>query len=463
MLERDADTGINLTDPDLFGNEAGEDEDPRVLQSYFLNKPEFARFSEPQNRLAIVRARKGMGKSALLSKLSADLRQDRRNVLAVIKGSDLAAFGLMSTTMPNVLINEWQQRICVMLVYELGKALKIAFSDTAMALVESSELAGFKSKNIVGSLLDRIKIKIGDAELQKPEHRDSFQLLKRHLSNGEINAWVMIDDIDATFVNSAESSLQISTFFSACRRLTTDVTNLAIRASVRSDVWTVVKRTDEALDKCEQYIFDISWSNDEARRILENKIHAYVRRKHTLPRWVRNTPRERSLGLIFKPKVPWGDNEVPAENADRNRLNRIGIKQITGVLRNFGGYRLDDLYREHGHQYPQLQKLIEAFSSGPSRYSTNQLLEHISKRIIKPFGLPEVDGESIHNGAFGLARFLFKIGFIHGRDDQESSPSFVRFEDRSDLLSTTVNPDDGMIWEIHPSYRQVLRISNSGE
>jgi hypothetical protein len=326
------------------------------------------------------------------------------NVAAVVKGADLAAFGPMNASSPNMLINEWQQRICACLVFELGKKLKLAFSDTTIVLVESAELAGFKSKNIVGSLLDRIRLKVEDTELQKPQHRDPFQLLKRHLQSDETNAWVLIDDIDATFVTSPEAAMQISTFFSACRRLTTDVGKLAIRTSVRSVVWTVIKRTDEALDKCEQYILDIMWSNDEARRILENKIHAYIRRSHSLPRWVRNTSHDRTLGLVFRTRVPWGSNEVSvdrpihimsagrprwaaqlckmaAENAHRDHLTRVGIKQITGVLRDFGRFRPDDLYREHGHQYPQLQRLTESFAGGSSRYSSTQLLDHIRRRL----------------------------------------------------------------------------------
>ena len=359
----------------------------------------------------------------------------------------------MSTSTPNQLINEWQQRICAMLVFELGKRLRLALSDTSMALVESAELAGFKSKNIIGSLLERLRIKVGDAELGKPEHKDPLQLLKRHLTDGKTFAWVLVDDIDATFVNTPELCLQVSTFFSACRRITADVQNIAVRVSVRSDVWSVVKRTDEALDKCEQYMVDIAWSNDEARRILVKKVFSYTRRTEGLPRWVRTTPEDRVLPLVFNPVVRWGDNEVPvdrpihilsagrprwaaqlckmaAEQAARNHRDRIGIQEIKAVLRDYGSFRLDDLYREHNHQYPALQRLIESFAGGSRRYTTADLLEHISKRVIKVTGLPEIDGTAVTNGALDLGRFLYKIGFIHARDDTKGAPSFIRFEDR---------------------------------
>ena len=52
---------------ELFGNEAGEDEDKERLSSYYLEKPENDVFFSPQRPLAFVRARKGVGKSALLN------------------------------------------------------------------------------------------------------------------------------------------------------------------------------------------------------------------------------------------------------------------------------------------------------------------------------------------------------------------------------------------------------------
>ncbi|MNH42295.1 hypothetical protein D3C79_1039650 [compost metagenome] len=46
------------------------------------------------------------------------------------------------------------------------------------------------------------------------------------------------------------------------------------------------------------------------------------------------------------------------------------------------------------------------------------------------------------------------------RDEEDKTGlGFVKFEDRPNLLSSKSNLDDGLIWEIHPSYRDVLRIN----
>ncbi|MGL5100362.1 MAG: hypothetical protein ACRC6B_10115 [Fusobacteriaceae bacterium] len=67
---------VNLRDTKLFGNEAGEDEELETLNSYYIDNDEFYDFFDPDNRLSVVSARKGMGKSALLSRLEYKLRND---------------------------------------------------------------------------------------------------------------------------------------------------------------------------------------------------------------------------------------------------------------------------------------------------------------------------------------------------------------------------------------------------
>ena len=61
-----ATTAIRLTDPDLFGNDAAEDEEADILASYAVQRPELADFTSASRKICIARAYKGEGKSALL-------------------------------------------------------------------------------------------------------------------------------------------------------------------------------------------------------------------------------------------------------------------------------------------------------------------------------------------------------------------------------------------------------------
>lgn len=69
----------DFLDDDLFGNEAGEDENKDRLASYYLEKPENEIFFNSKRTLAFVRARKGVGKSALLNYANYKLEKNIQN------------------------------------------------------------------------------------------------------------------------------------------------------------------------------------------------------------------------------------------------------------------------------------------------------------------------------------------------------------------------------------------------
>lgn len=126
----------------------------------------------------------------------------------------------------------------------------------------------------------------------------------------------------------------------------------------------------------------------------------------------------------------------------------------------YGRLRLDDLYREHAHQFSGLRGLVESFSNTQARHTTEQLCNQIRSRYvsvaIKAEGVPAINGVRTED-AIQLAHFLYRIGFISARSDQGvGALRFVRYEQRPDLLKSSVNLDDGMMWEIHPGYRATL-------
>ena len=306
-----------LRDPKLFGNEAGEDEDPEVLDSYFVTKPEFDRFFSADARLGFVRSRKGVGKSALLRQAHYKRQKSHPDeILIYLTESDLEAVQKVDARSASSLLHGWQQRICSRINLELGARLSLSLDDNSLTLIEAAEVAGFRSRNIVASLLDRVKIKAGgiDVSRQRAPTGDAQALLAR-AAKGAARVWLFVDDVDATFIDTEQERLTTSTFFSACRNLTNSVTGLHIRASVRSDVWSVLANFDESLDKCEQYMLDLQWSVEESGRIIENKILTYFR--HRFPRdsgyqnLVPVTNRERIFSLVFRTPFPWGRMKLP--------------------------------------------------------------------------------------------------------------------------------------------------------
>jgi len=479
----------DLNDPELFGNEAGDDEDIEILNSYFLDKPEFANFYAANTKLAFVRSRKGVGKSALLKKTLYNRLESASDELCIyVKASDLIALQDVKHSTPDELIYGWQQRICTQINRELGAALNLGFTDDTIALIESAELSGFRNRNLVGALIDRLQIKGLGAEIERRRvpAGDAHALLQRVLDKKDVSVWLFVDDVDATFVNTESERLKASTFFSACRNLASTTKGLCIRAAVRTDVWSVLAQYDEALDKCEQYMLDLTWSTAETGMILANKIHSFFARRY--PDDARfNERKPDNYGdeirqRVFREPFHWGQRplesfrpihifsagrprwaaqlcKMAAKDAFSKRADHISLGHVRGVLRDYGAFRVNDLYKEHRHQCVMLQDIIESFSNGSQRYTTDELLEHISDRIIRRIGIPKIDGVSASSGSLSVANFLFRCGFIAARDENDPTGlGFVRYEDRPNLLSSLINLDDGLDWEIHPSYRDVLRI-----
>jgi hypothetical protein len=244
-------------------------------------------------------------------------------------------------------------------------------------------------------------------------------LLERYLGDKNIQIWIFIDDIDATFINKEDQKLLISTFFSACRNLVNDVCGLRVRASIRSDVWSVIS-DDEAMDKCEQYVVDLNWSTKETGDILQKKIINYFLLKYPKENHYKKMKVNDCNGipiynLVFRTPFAWGKRKLPPDrpihilSAGRPRWaaqlcklagrraasmhkSHIRITDISKVMDIYGKSRLADLYKEHLHQCSTLVNIIESFSGCNRRYTTKDLLQHITDKIIRRYGLPKIDG-----------------------------------------------------------------------
>lgn len=472
---------LRIDDRRLWGNEAADDEDPELLNSYFVSQIEWDEFFDHKTTLSIARARKGMGKSALLRECAYRMR-DIGDLFAIsIKGSDLVAQKDFTNKTPVEQIYDWQQRICSIINRHLGASIDLAFTDDRITLIETAELSGFRSRNLIGILVDRLKGKIGPIEMQKISAADNSALLKRVVKSSDFRIVLLIDDIDATFSNSPEERFRLSTFFSACREIASNYKGISIRTVIRSDVWASIRRTDEALDKVEQYIFDLNWSKKGFRSFLSERISSYCKRIGN-PQLLGNRTKEEIISLVFEPKFPWGNgNAFPhrvihvyaggrprwaaqlcrmaaQETIKTGSTNVIKFGAIKQVLEAYGRFRLDDVSREHRHQCSVISDIVNGFAKQQSTYSTNHLLHFIEAKII-PFLKIELDGHPTSD-ALQVAQFLYRIGFFIGVDRLENgAPEYYSFEDRPDVLLSRVNLDSNMKWTVHPSFHKALSLT----
>lgn len=171
-----------------------------------------------------MRARKGVGKSALLNYAAYKLQKESpKSIYISVKASDLISIKPHPSFESSALefTNYWQECLCTRIALEIGQNIKLAVSDDSMMLVEMSELLGYKGKNIVSALCERFTQAIPRLVMEKKCPENSSELLRRYSQKVNVSVWFFIDDIDATFINSQENRLLTSTFFLLAEILST--------------------------------------------------------------------------------------------------------------------------------------------------------------------------------------------------------------------------------------------------
>ena len=111
-------------------------------------------------------------------------------------------------------------------------------------------------------------------------------------------------------------------------------------------------------------------------------------------------------------------------------------------------------------QCAEVESLIRAFSGQKERYQTDELLKTIDQRITSG-SRPKIHGITANPTNRDIAQFLFQIGFLSARRDAvDGTYEHFTFAERPNLLRITTNIDEGMSWEIHPVFREHLRLSD---
>jgi energy-coupling factor transporter ATP-binding protein EcfA2 len=463
-----------------LGNEAGDDVPLTELFKYFYEQSQFKSFTAPKQPLLVVTAKKGVGKSALLRWVEGQLQQEHENDIIIrCKGADLSRsrFGLTGSgpMLPNDRIREWMTRICTLINRAVAKKIGFAASDDNITLVESAELDGFKQRNIVGVLLDRLGRMLPSNSPEKIRAKEEVELFKRQ---GGRRVWILIDDLDATFQNTSEELLEMSTCFSALRYLSQEVEGIYFRVTLRTDVWPLIRRYDESLDKLEQYIMDIAWSREDFRGLLAKRVKAQLIDLGVPPPKHTFTESE-YINLIMQDTMEWAEKHVPNYQViytlsyqrprwgiqlcklAQHRATRIGDyiirkRHIDEVWGEYGTKRIADLVAEHKHQCREIEDLILAFRGISRLLERDQLFDWINRRII-PHVHPKIEGRDVQSPK-EVSRFLYRIGFIVARSDSAEGYEHYTFDQMPDLLGTRTDEDFGFAWEIHPCYREALDV-----
>lgn len=461
----------------LFGAEAAEDEELERLQSYYIKSDTHNKFVADLP-LRILVGHKGIGKSALFKMA---IKEDELNnrLPILIKPDDISDLAYNSNDF-NKLIREWKNGLQEII------AEKVLSSFGTYKDEVSNNL-----KNVGGKLFQFL-IKTLD---KTAENYISFDETKKHLVNSFLERkkiTIYIDDLDRGWQSKQEDITRISALLNAVRDLSNDNNGLQFRISLRTDVYYLVRTSDESTDKIENSVVWHSWTNHQILLLLVKRIQQFLgnefdveksknfeqsvlatylepifeKKFNDVGKW-ENAPMYKILmSLIRKrPRDLVKLCTLAARDAEEKGYEKIRTENFKAIFESYSQNRIQDTVNEFKSELPQIERLL--LSMKPSRkerdkgegyiYDTNSIKKKI--RDISEQGQFKFQNGKIAKDS-DLLQFMYKINFITARKELDSGHIDRKFFEESRLLSNqTVNY--GYDWEIHPAFRWALEPDNT--
>ena len=246
----------------LFGVEDAENEDPNRLKQYFLRNKAYENLVIGLP-IRILVGHKGVGKSALLK--VAFMEDQSNDQLAIwLQPDDLRTIAASKNEEMNTLIKEWKDGI-INVIY--NKILENHFS----SYTKDHNIALNNVTSLISSVADLFQNKY-------PEVKESIAQTTIDNFRRDRNITIYIDDLDRGWEAQHGDIKRISALINAIRDLSGHGQNIKFRLGLRSDVYFLVRTSDESTDKIEQNIIWLTWTNHEILSIMAKRIETFFDR-----------------------------------------------------------------------------------------------------------------------------------------------------------------------------------------
>lgn len=245
----------------IFGHEAAEDEDIARLRQYYVKSRTFEHVSSDL-ALRIVVGHKGIGKSALFQVAMAEDGEAGR-IAILIRPDDVLDIDTGDKEFLKA-IRDWKTGISEIIaakVLEKVGADGEAWRDYFQKF--SGTLLGFLDKTFKGEM------PFSTVPAKK-------LLVDRFLEEQRIS--IYIDDLDRGWQGRKQDIHRISALLNAARDLSTESRGLLFRISLRSDVYYLVRTSDESTDKIEGSVIWYTWTNHEIFALLVKRVESFFGR-----------------------------------------------------------------------------------------------------------------------------------------------------------------------------------------
>ena len=454
----------DVTIQQIFGADDAENENDERLKEYFYRNMAYDSLTSSLPVRVLV-GHKGVGKSALLKR--AYLSDAETKTPCVWLQPD-ALLNVQSDTRPT---DQFVHRISVWKSGILREVLGASFDKAMLAQVPELDKAPANSlANIIVKWLDEQSLENGDPR--------------------SIN--IYIDDIDRGWKANPEDITNISALLNAIRDIGGKHPRIRFRIGLRSDVYFLVRTSDESTDKIEGNVIWLRWINDDILRVLAKRIATFFKLPYT-QQAIDSLDQGQITSLIlkhvieprFSGKGKWEDRPVhkillsltrarprdlvklfrlAAKSANRRDANIISSQDLNGIFEMYSQDRLQDIINEFKSELPQIERLllgmkpnkIERKTATNYTFTTDQLSSKLTN-IIQQNSFHFTNGKIV--SARSLIQFLYKIDFITARKSDPSGNVDRKYFEQSRFLGHEII-DFGYGWEIHPAYRWALQPEN---
>ena len=455
----------------IFGNEAAEDEDPARLRDYYFKSSTYDNVATDLP-LRILVGHKGIGKSALFQVAIAEDR-DAKRIAILIKPDDIADLGT-NTSSFLATVRSWKAGLVSLIA---GKVLS---SLGAQASGTGSQLTNFG-----GNVLEFLKNAFKDTDKIDLQAADKI-IVEQFLKRGEII--VYIDDLDRGWEGRQQDVVRISALLSAARDVVNENRGIRFRISLRSDVYYLVRTSDESTDKIEGSVIWQSWTNHEIFVLLVKRLETFFDR-HVDERQLLKTP-QRALATYLEPVMEprfqgvglWRNAPIyrvlmslirkrprdlvklctlAAREARKSGFDRMLTDNFRSIFSEYSQGRIQDTINEFRSELPDIKRLILNMKPSKREYRTRDEYVYDTARLLQKLNNAMQSGTfRFANGSIAsskeLAAFLYKINFLTARRESEAGVITRRYFEENRYLSNEF-VEFGFDWEVHPAYRWALQ------
>lgn len=464
------------TNHQLYGAEDAENESPERLKEYFYRNRAYDNLicGLP---IRILVGHKGVGKSALLK--IAYLENEANNNLAVwLRPNDLENIATEKDMPFNALIEEWKKGIANAIYRKVIEKIEPEFVRPQESKLQGTITALFHTVDAY------FKDKFANVRSEL-----SGKIIDKYRQEKEI--FVYLDDLDRGWEARPHDISRISALLNAIRDLVGHEKSLLFRLGLRSDVYFLVRTSDESTDKVESNLVWLTWQNHEILTLFAKRIETFYSRPFDENLIIQERQKEiaRYLDPIivkrFEGYGKWNNAPIhriilslirqrprdlvklfygASREAYKRKHETITTDDLKDTFETYSGERLQDIINEFKTEMKEIERLL--YEMKPTKrerktkdnflFSGSDLLQKL-KLIMEHGNFNFTNGREVSPKS--LAQFLYKIDFITGRKDGDNKIVRRYFDQARHLQNQFV--DFGYHWEIHPAYRWALQPGES--